>query len=118
MIFPFVFIIFMKIEFLEEIMVKLYGSSLCPDCIACKKSFDAEKVAYEFHDITLDLRELKNFLALRDSNPKFDKAKQKGLIGIPILMTEDGSLTFKWQEFVKNPLSAEDCGDNACGVNF
>jgi len=38
--------------------------------------------------------------------------------GIPILMTEDGSLTFKWQEFVKNPLSADDCGDKACGVNF
>lgn len=108
----------MKIEFLEEIMVKLYGSSLCPDCISCKKSFDAEKVAYEFHDITSDLRELKNFLVLRDSNPKFDKAKQKGLIGIPILMTENGSLTFKWQEFVKNPLSAENCGENACGVKF
>lgn len=97
-------------------MIKIYGSSLCPDCIACKKSFDAEKVAYEFHDITADIKELKAFIAMRDKNPKFDKAKEKGLIGIPILQTEDGSLTFKWQDFVKNPIPREACVDNACGV--
>lgn len=97
-------------------MIKIYGSSLCPDCIACKKSFDAENVAYDFHDITSDLKELKAFLALRDTNPKFDKAKQKGLIGIPILQTEDGNLTFKWEDFVKNPVSPEDCKDNVCGI--
>lgn len=99
-------------------MIKIYGSSLCPDCIACKKSFDAENVAYEFKDISSDLKELKNFLLLRDSNPKFEKAKLKGLIGIPILMTEDGTFTFKWQDFVKNPLGTEDCGDNVCGVKI
>ncbi len=97
-------------------MLKLYGSSLCPDCVVCKNSFDAEKVEYEYHDITSDLKELKAFLSLRDKNPKFDKAKQKGLIGIPILETEDGTLTFKWQEFVKNPLPLAECKDNVCGL--
>lgn len=96
-------------------MLKIYGSSLCPDCIACKKSFDAENVAYEFHDITSNLKELKAFLVLRDTNPKFDKAKQKGLIGIPILQTDNGTLTFKWQDFVKNPLPVQECKADVCG---
>lgn len=100
----------------KNLMLKIYGSSLCPDCIVCKKSLDNEKVEYEFHDITSDLKELKAFLVLRDTNPKFDKAKQKGLIGIPILQTDDGALTFKWQDFVKNPLSAEECSGNVCGI--
>lgn len=98
-------------------MLKIYGSSLCPDCIACKKSFDSEKIEYEFHDITSNLKALKAFLVLRDTNPKFDKAKQKGLIGIPVLQKDDGTLTFKWQEFVKNPVSPEECKDNACGIS-
>lgn len=97
-------------------MIKIYGSNLCPDCIACKKSFDAENVAYEFRDITANLKDLKAFIVLRDTNPKFDKAKEKGLIGIPILQTEDGALTFKWQDFVKNPVPRESCVDNVCGI--
>lgn len=97
-------------------MIKIYGSSLCPDCVACKKSFDAEKVSYEFHDITANLKDLKAFIALRDSNPKFDKAKEKGLVGIPVLQTEDGALTFKWQDFVKNPVPRESCAGNVCGI--
>ncbi len=97
-------------------MIKIYGSNLCPDCIACKKSFDAENIVYEFHDITANLKDLKAFIVLRDTNPKFDKAKEKGLIGIPILQTEDGALTFKWQDFVKNPVPRESCVDNVCGI--
>nr|MBP3283802.1 hypothetical protein [Treponema sp.] len=97
-------------------MLKVYGSKMCPDCIELEKAFESEKVEYEYHDITGDLRELKAFLALRDSNPKFDKAKAKGLIGIPIVQTEDGTLTFKWQDFLKKPVQTSGCSDGVCGV--
>lgn len=97
-------------------MLKVYGSKLCPDCIALEKAFAAEGVSYEYHDITSDLKELKAFLALRDSNPKFAKAKEKGLIGIPILQTEDGTLTFKWQDFIKSAPQDDSCSDGVCGI--
>ncbi len=96
-------------------MLKVWGSSLCPDCVVCKKSFDAENVEYEFFDISANLQNLKKFLVMRDSKEKFAKAKEKGLIGIPIIETEDGTLTFKWQEFVKNAQTAT-CNDGVCGV--
>jgi len=99
-------------------MLKVYGSKLCPDCIALEKAFKAEKIEYEYHDITSDLKELKAFLVLRDSNPKFDKAKAKGLIGIPIVQREDGTLTYKYQDFLsdKSSLEESNCSDGVCGV--
>ena len=97
-------------------MLNVYGSKMCPDCIELEKAFAAEGVAYEYHDITGNLKELKAFLALRDSNEKFAKAKEKGLIVIPIVQTEDGSLTFKWQEFLKTPPQKAECSDGVCGV--
>lgn len=96
-------------------MLKVYGSKLCPDCIELEKAFKAENIEYEYHDITGDLKELKAFLVLRDSHEKFAKAKEKGLIGIPIVQLEDGSLTFKWQDFVKKAPQSN-CSDGVCGV--
>ena len=96
-------------------MLKVYGSKLCPDCVELEKAFQAENIEYEYHDITGDLKELKAFLVLRDTNAKFAKAKEKGLIGIPIVQTEDGTLTYKWQEFVTKPVSSN-CSDGVCGV--
>ena len=29
-------------------MIKIYGSSMCPDCICCKEAFDKEGIKYEF----------------------------------------------------------------------
>jgi len=96
-------------------MLKVYGSKLCPDCLTLEKAFKAENIEYEYHDITSDLKELKAFLALRDSHPKFAKAKEKGLIGIPILELEDGSLTFKYQDFLSKPIAESTCSDGVCG---
>jgi len=97
-------------------MIKVYGSKMCPDCIALEKAFESEKIEYEYYDITSDLKVLKTFLKLRDSNPKFEKAKEKGLIGIPIVENEDGTLTFKWQEFLEKPIKESQCTDGICGV--
>lgn len=97
-------------------MIKVYGSRMCPDCIELEQAFKSENVQYEYHDITGSLKDLKAFLALRDSNQKFDRAKEKGLIGIPIVQKEDGSLTFKWQEFLTKPAVPSSCSDGICGM--
>ena len=61
-------------------MLKVYGSDLCPDCVACKAAFDAENISYDFVNITSNMRNLKEFLKLRDSDPAFDSARQNGYV--------------------------------------
>ncbi len=97
-------------------MLKVYGSKLCPDCQEMEKAFKAEKIEYEYYDITSDLRNLKAFLALRDSNEKFAKAKEKGLIGIPVVSAEEGVWTFHWQDFLSKPVAESSCSDGVCGM--
>ena len=47
-------------------MLKIYGSMLCPDCVACREELDAAGVAYEYLDFADSLKNLKEFLKLRD----------------------------------------------------
>ena len=82
-------------------MLKVYGSDLCPDCVACKAAFDAEKISYDFVNITSNMRNLKEFLKLRDSDPAFDSARQNGYVGIPALLKTDGSITLDWESCLK-----------------
>ena len=81
-------------------MLKIYGSMLCPDCVECRVDLNKAGVAYEYLDFSDQLRNLKEFLALRDSDPVFDAVKQRGSIGIPCIVTEDGRITLDWEEFM------------------
>lgn len=81
-------------------MLKIYGSILCPDCVACKADLDRANVPYEFLEFADSLRNLKEFLKLRDEDPIFLPVKEKGSIGIPCIVREDGSLTLDWEEFL------------------
>ena len=78
----------------------VYGSMLCPDCVQCRKELDEAGVAYEYLDFSENLRNLKEFLAIRDVNPLFDSLRQDGKIGIPCIVREDGSVTLDWKEFM------------------
>ncbi len=78
-------------------MFKIYGSALCPDCVACKTAFDANHIAYEFVDINKSLPALKEFLKRRDTDPAFSEIRGSGRIGIPALVREDGSIFFDWE---------------------
>ena len=81
-------------------MLKIYGSMQCPDCQKCREDLDRANVQYEYLDFAESLRNLKEFLALRDSNVVFAAVKSQGSIGIPCIQREDGSLTLSWAEFV------------------
>ena len=82
-------------------MIKIYGSMLCPDCVECRADLDQAGVEYEFLEFAESLRNLKEFLKLRDASPLFDPVRSNGNIGIPCILREDGSLTLKWNEFLK-----------------
>lgn len=81
-------------------MLKIYGSMLCPDCVQCRVDLDQAGVAYEYLDFSESLLYLKEFLALRDSNPIFRELKEAGKIGIPCILREDGTVTLDWAEFM------------------
>lgn len=81
-------------------MLKIYGSMLCPDCVKCRKDLDKAGVAYEYRDFSESLKNLKEFLALRDNDSLFDEVRETGRIGIPCIEREDGSIALDWEEFM------------------
>ena len=86
--------------FCEEAMLKIYGSMLCPDCVACCKALDAAGIGYTFFDFADDLRNLKEFLKLRDTWDAFEDARLQGYIGIPCIVDEEGKVSLDWLCYV------------------
>ncbi len=82
--------------------------STCPDCIEVKR-LAADDARFEIIDIGEHVRNLKEFMQLRDTHPKFKVARERGLIGIPSFLKEDGTVTFKAVEvgLVENPVIYE-----------
>lgn len=82
-------------------MLKIYGSMLCPDCVRCCEELKNAEVPFEYCDFCDSLRNLKEFLKLRDESGVFAESREAGKIGIPCILREDGSLTLEWDEFLK-----------------
>ena len=75
----------------------IYGSMLCPDCVECCKDLDEAGKAYTFCDFADDLRHLKAFLKIRDENTLFEELKKEGKIGIPCILSDDGTVSLTWK---------------------
>lgn len=82
-------------------MIKIYGSELCPDCRACKKNFETYKIPFEFIDINSSMKNLHEFMLMRDTNSIFDHSKKVHDIGIPALVKEDGTVFLSWEKYVE-----------------
>ena len=78
-------------------MLKIYGSMLCPDCVKCRELLDQKGTAYEYLDFSQDLRNLKEFLKLRDTLELFAPVKAEGKIGIPCIVLDDGTVTLEYE---------------------
>ncbi len=81
-------------------MITVYTSPLCPDCRECAANFQAHGVERREVVITEGMRELKEFLRLRDSSPVFDPCREAGSVGIPAIVDEKGSVTLDWEGFL------------------
>ena len=77
-------------------MIKIYGSMLCPDCVQCRQDLDKAGVAYEYLDFADNLRNLKEFLSIRERELLFKDVRANGSIGIPCIVKEDGTVTLDW----------------------
>ena len=73
-------------------------SPICCVAFACipprsAALLDDKGIPYEYVDITESTKNLRAFLAMRDTLPVYDEAKAEGRIGIPSFVWEDGSVT-------------------------
>lgn len=74
-------------------MLKVYGSDICGDCRDFKAVMQERGFEVDYVDITENVMNLKEFLKLRDSEAVFEAAKERGGIGIPAFVKEDGECT-------------------------
>lgn len=79
-------------------MIKVYVMESCPDCAEVKALYGTNP-DYELVDIGKQARSLKEFLALRDHHPAFVKVRERGTIGIPCFVREDGSVAISLKHY-------------------
>ncbi|MGI6243690.1 MAG: glutaredoxin-related protein [Prevotella sp.] len=94
-------------------MIKIYGMKTCPHCQTVYKQVKGDG-RYEVIDIGEHVSLLKEFLRLRDSSAVFDEAKQKGHVGIPCFVLEDGTVTLSPEEA---GLSSDETGGPSCNID-
>lgn len=73
-------------------MIKMYVMKTCPYCEYVEKQVKGNP-DFEVIDIGNHVRNLKQFLDLRDSNPAFEEARRIGDVGIPCYVLENGTVT-------------------------
>lgn len=83
-------------------MLKVYGSEMCSDCRNCKLNFDKFKIDYSFIDINSSLKNLKEFLYLREHyDDVFKRLKDIGDIGLPAIIDNEKVFT-DWESYLIN----------------
>ena len=71
----------------------------CLDCGQAKQLY-GDNPDYEIIDIGKQARNLKEFLALRDNHPAFDKVRERGTIGIPCFVKDDGEVVISMKHYL------------------
>lgn len=79
-------------------MIKVYVMESCPDCTQVKQLYKDNK-EYELIDIGQQARSLKEFIVLRDTHPAFAKVRERGNIGIPCFVKEDGTVIISLKHY-------------------
>ena len=81
-------------------MLKIYGTMLCKDCVACTEQFNKAGREYTFLEFSENLLWLKEFLAIRDREPQYEQVKAEGRIGIPCIVDEKGMVSLDWESYL------------------
>lgn len=95
-------------------MIKMFVMPTCPDCEFVEQQVKDNK-DFKIIDISQNVRNLKKFLDLRDSNPAFDEAKAVGDIGIPCYLLDDGSVTLYSKDVGLIP--RPQCDGESCSID-
>ena len=79
-------------------MIKIYGMDTCPDCSYLFDQIRGREDEFEYISIGEHVRNLNEFLRIRDNRPVFDDCKASGYAGIPCFVSGDGSVTIVPEE--------------------
>ncbi len=77
----------------------VYGSDKCPNCPPALKILDSKEIDYEYINITDSMKNLKEFLKIRDSREEFNPVKENGSVGIPCFI-KDSKISFNIDEII------------------
>lgn len=90
-------------------MIKMFVMKTCPYCEYVERQVEGNP-QFEVIDISKHVRNLKQFLDLRDNHPAFDEAKKIGDIGVPCYVLEDGTVTLSSKDAGLEPMPDENIG--------
>lgn len=98
--------------------ITMYGTEICSDCVNAKKQLaGSTDIQLEYKNITGDTGTLKEFLAFRDNEEIFEQVKQRGSIGIPFFVLENGEKTFDISDYVNKAEEEEVHAANVCSID-
>ncbi|MDD5921796.1 MAG: glutaredoxin domain-containing protein [Eubacteriales bacterium] len=83
-------------------MIKIYASPHCIDCRNLKRNLDAHSIPYDYVDVTASMPNLKEFLALRDTDDLYQEVRSGHTVGIPTIVREDHSMTLDWEQYLRD----------------
>ena len=93
----------------------MFVMKTCPYCEYVEKQVEGNP-RFEVIDISKHVRNLKQFLDLRDNHPAFDEAKRIGDVGVPCYVLEDGTVTLSSKDAGLVPMP--DDGEGAsCSID-
>ena len=101
-------------------MTRIFVMESCPDCVQAKQLY-GENPDYEIIDIGKQARNLKEFLSLRDNHPAFAKVRERGTIGIPCFIKDDGEVVISMKHYLASsgtvPSEQEYTSGAACNLD-
>ena len=89
-------------------MLKLDGAEIRPTCRDAKQLLAEQSIEDAYVDIPASPKNLKEFLAMRDTLPQYDSVKAEGRIGIPTFVWDDGSVSLD-TNWLKGEFRCADC---------
>lgn len=82
--------------------VTVIGSHLCPPTLYALNRLSEAGAEITFKNISASLTDLKAYLAMRDTSPVYADIREKGKIGIPCFVLEDGTVTRDLEQVLKS----------------
>ena len=93
----------------------MFVMKTCPYCEYVERQVEGNP-QYEVINISKLVRNLKQFLDLRDNNPAFDEAKKIGDLGVPCYVLEDGTVTLSSKDAGLEPMP-DDSDGSTCSID-
>lgn len=94
----------------------MYVMQTCPYCTYVERQIK-DNPEFQIIDIGAHVRNLHEFLELRDHTAAFDEAKKIGDIGIPCYVLEDGTVTLSSKDVGLEPMPDDEPAAPACSLD-